>query len=121
MSTIKGHVNELNELIEALKMHNLKGKELRSKITDVKNQIDIYLDETSQIGFKHNGTIITRQIVEKKERKQPAKKIIDSIEILRKAGVREPETVLKELKETQFGEITEKQKLRVEKVREKKR
>ena len=113
MST-KADVMELNELKIEIKRVSSSLKDLRTREKIIVERLAKYLDETNQPGVKYaNTAIILEQrnpIARKKKKIQES----DTLEVLRKHGILDPEQALKDIIKARTGDPVLKQTVRLQ-------
>jgi hypothetical protein len=115
--SIKSDVLELNMLRSEIKSLKLKIKSLREKEKAAEKRISDFLKSRDQPGVKFQGTAV---ILEEKSKSIPKKnkeKDADSIAVLQRLGVEEPEKALLEILAARKGESFTLEKLKVAKYK----
>ena len=113
MST-KADVMELKNLKIEIKRVSFSLKTLRDREKIINERLTKYLTETKQIGVKYANSAI---ILEKKTPSAHKKKKIqesDTLDVLRKYGVSNPEQALKDITKARKGSPILKQKIKLQ-------
>jgi hypothetical protein len=117
MSTIKGYVTELQQLNHEIKIQLKNLRDLRGKVNQIETYIQQYLISKQQNGLKYNGTAILLDNNEKPKRKKQKDITNDSINILKKYDIENPEQLLSELTKIKKGSPEKKVKLKLKKYK----
>jgi chromosome segregation ATPase len=118
--SIQGKVTELQSIKGELKSLRERGTKLRTRIKEIEEEIDTYLEVKDQPGLKYKGLAITIDTKEKRKIKKKTDQINDAISVLEKHGVHNPKTVLDEIVEARRGSPTEHRKLKIQTYKPKK-
>lgn len=116
--SIKADVQELQAIRAEVKLLNIKRKKLRDQEKAVEARIAEYLRVKEHPGLKHQGTAIVLQEKEARSSKKPKERDADTLEVLQKYGVPEPEKALAEIMEARKGEKVVAHKLQIKKLRD---
>jgi hypothetical protein len=117
--SIRALVNESEVLKVEIKTRASQLKGLRRRLKEVEGRIVDYLDEKEQPGVKYEGKAV---YIEEKERRKPKKqrdRVEDSLGVLRKHGIDNPEEVLSELNNARRGSPEPLRKLKFGKLKKK--
>lgn len=115
--SIQAKVTELNSVNTELKSLRERTKVLRAQAKRIENEIDEYLVSKDQPGLKYKGTAIIRQVETKHKNKKKSEQKQDSIQILERLGIQNPEKVLEDLSNAKKGSPVEKKKLKFKKYK----
>ena len=115
--SIKADVNELEAIRFELKQLTLKRKALREREKVIEGRISAFLKSKEQVGVKHNGTAIV--IVDKQVAapKKPKDRDADTISVLEKWGIEDPEKALAEIMAVRKGDKIMKEKVCTQKIK----
>lgn len=116
MSTITSVVNELNNIMEELKIVRKRLRELNTRKAFLEKEIVDFCEEKEQPGLKYKGTTILAEEREKHLYKSKKDKMKDASEVLSKYDIDNPQDVLKELMEAMKGEAVEEKKIKIKKI-----
>ena len=111
--SIKGYVEELNNLNEEIKRNNTLNKNLKTRVKELELNIADYLRSKDQTGVKYNGQAIILESKEKHLVKKKKDKEHDVMLFLKNLGVSNTEKAYEELQKVQRGNVVEHQKLKV--------
>lgn len=114
--SISSDIKELNSLKAEIKRLSGKLKTLRKREREVETNIVEYLKYKQQPGVKYDGNAVLLENKTKKKTKKKAEYQNDSIEILRRNGISNPEEVFNELLEAKIAEESEVNKLKFKKI-----
>ena len=117
--SIQGQVNEFRSIQNELAIMRKRGTVLRKRAKQLENEISDYLESKDQPGLKYKGMAIIRESKTKRLPKKKADKNTDSIYILEKCGIKNPEKILEEIIEARKGIPTEQTKLTFKKYKKK--
>ncbi len=117
--SIQGKVNEINSIKQELKCMRHTGSVLRKRMKQIEEEIYEYLYIKDQPGLKYKGTAIIRETKTKRLPKKKNDQKADSIYILEKYGIENPEKVLEEIMEARKGSPTEQTNLKFKKYKNK--
>lgn len=115
--SIVENVNELEALTREIKLVSKQLRILRARSKKVSADIQAFLREKNQPGVKFQGKAY---IIEERSKNLYKKKDAiqnDSLDVLRQAGIKDPETVLESLFKARKGEETTAFKVKVQKVK----
>lgn len=115
--SIKGTVQELEQIEAEIKRNNERNRELRSRVKQLKADITDYLSSKGQDGMKYNGRAI---IVERKEKRPPRKKNekrYEAISVLEAAGVEDPDKLYDQIMDAHKGDPIEQLNLKFKKLK----
>lgn len=115
--SIKNDVYELESIRNEIKVLNIKRKKLKEKEKQVEIRISEYLKSKEQPGVKYQGTAILLEEKEKPLPKKAKERDMDSISVLEKYGIENPDKVLKELLNARKGDKIVKESLRITKYK----
>jgi hypothetical protein len=113
--SIKADIQELQAIRAELKILNIKSKKLRVQEKTVEGRISEYLRIKEHPGLKHQGTAIVLQEKETRASKKTKDRDSDTLEVLQKYGVSDPEKALEEIMEARKGEKVLAHKLQIKK------
>lgn len=116
--SIKSDVQELHAIRAEMKLLNIKKKKLRDQEKAVETRIAEYLKVKEQPGLKHQGTAIVLQEKETRTAKKPKERDADTIEVLQKYGINNPEKALEEIMEARKGDRILARKLQFKKYKD---
>tara|TARA_B110000211_G_C13998919_1_gene517517 strand:+ start:396 stop:752 length:357 start_codon:yes stop_codon:yes gene_type:complete len=111
--SIKGDVTELKEINKEIKRLNDRKRILNKRVKVVEQKIIKFLESKEQPGVKYQGTAVLLESKNSTKTKKTKDRENDSISVLQKYGISNPEKVLKELLSVRKGEIIEKKKIRI--------
>jgi cell division septum initiation protein DivIVA len=114
--SIKGYVDELEQLQAEIKRNNSRNRALRMRVKDLETNIKEYLAQKGQHGVKYKGRAI---ILENKERRPPKKKKekeADVISLLEELGVEDPNKAYTRIQDVQKGDPIDQQKIKFRKL-----
>ena len=114
--SIKGYVEELEQLQLEIKRNNTRNRFLHQRVKELETNIAEYLAEKGQHGLKYKGKAI---IVEQKERRLAKKKKdkeADIITLFEELGVDNPQDAYTRLVDTQKGDPVEQRKIKFKKL-----
>ncbi len=116
MSTIKGLIEEFENLESEIKRNNTRNKILRKRGNELKEQIKKYLQEKEQPGVKYRDVAIVLESKEQRKVKPKKDKERSAIEYLQTIGVENPEKAYQELVEVQKRSPQTKQEIKLKKL-----
>jgi|TARA_Y100000389_G_scaffold114197_1_gene111388 hypothetical protein len=111
--SIKGDVIELKNINQEIKRLNDRKKTLNKRAKVVEQKIIKFLESKEQPGVKYQGTAVLVESKNSTKTKKTKERENDSISVLQKYGISNPEQVLKELLNARKGETVEKKKLKI--------
>ena len=114
--SLKGYVEELNQLKLEINRNNAINKKLRTRAKELEQTIKDYLQEKNQNGLKYNGQAILVENIEKRPNKSNKEKYEATISFLSSIGVSNPEEAYTQLEELKKGEAIEKTTLKFKKI-----
>jgi hypothetical protein len=114
--SIQAKVDELNSIKKELDYVRKKTEPLRKRVKELEKEICEYLNTKEQNGLKYKNIAIIKEQKTVRTRKTKEDKLRESINLLRKHGVNNPERLLTELTEAQKGNPQEKEKLTIKKL-----
>jgi hypothetical protein len=114
--SIKGYVDELEQVQNEIKHNNARNKILRQRVKELQDNITGYLTEKGQPGLKYRGRAILLESKEKRPVKKKKEKEADVISLLGKLGVFEPEQAYAQLMDIQRGAPVEQQQIKFKKL-----
>lgn len=114
--SLKGYVEELNQINLEIKRNNIINKKLRTRGKELEDLIKGYLQEKNQNGLKYKGQAILLENKEKRTNKTKKEKVEDTINLLHSLGVSNAEDAYNQLQEVQKGSTIEHTKLRFTKI-----
>lgn len=117
--SIQGKVNELKSIQNELTSLRKRSSGLRAQAKQIEKEIEDYLDAKDQPGLKYKGMAIIRETKDKHKTKKKADQKADSIYILEKNGIEDPEKVLEEILNARKGSPTTHTKLKFTKYKNK--
>jgi hypothetical protein len=111
MTSIQGDIAEVKSLTIELKKQRAIVKQLNQQKKAAEQRIIDYIQSKEQDGMKYNGEAI--RVMDKKKRATKKKKDQeeDALTVLRENGIRNPDTVLKQLLESRRGDEIDEFKL----------
>lgn len=112
----KADVMELNEIKTEIKRICGTLKDLRKREKDIESRLTKYLSETNQPGVKYGTTAIVLEEKTPASRKKKSSVETDSIDILKRSGVSNPEDVMRALADARKGPPVFTQKIRLQKL-----
>jgi hypothetical protein len=115
--SIKADVKELEILRSEIKMLKLRIKTLRYKEKAAEKRISDFLKSREQPGLKFQGTAIILEEKTKSLPKKPKDKDSDTILVLERLGVQNPQEALKEIIAARKGDSVHSEKLKVQKYK----
>jgi len=113
MST-KADVMELKDLKTEIKRVSFTLKTLRERERKIDERLTKYLTETNQPGVKYANTAIILEQKTPSARKKKKNQESDTLEVLRKYGVSNPEQALKDITKARKGDPFLKQKIKIQ-------
>jgi very-short-patch-repair endonuclease len=111
MSNIQGEVLEHKALNQEIKKQLGVLRTLRKNISDTESRIDEYLESKDLPGVKYKGYAVMRNPNPKRRIKKKKEQLTDSISVLEKYDIHNPQDVLKEIMEARKGSPTRNSKL----------
>jgi indole-3-glycerol phosphate synthase len=118
--SIQACVIEIKAIQLELKSLNEQRKKLKNREKQLENEIKNFLKQKEQHGIKHQDTVIILEEKECKSSKGAKERENDSIRVLEKYGIRDPNGLLKELNEARHGPKVVKEKLKISKLNKQK-
>lgn len=118
MSNIQGDVIELQSLKQEYKKQLGILASYRKNIAAVEYRIQEYLDAKDQPGVKYKGYAVMRNTKPIRKRKKKDEQLSDSISVLERYHISNPEEVLKEILEARRGSPGPSNKLVVKKYKD---
>jgi hypothetical protein len=115
--SIRSDVIELQTLQGEMKSLRARIKILREKEKTVMERISAFLKSRDQPGLKFNGTAVVLEQKEKATPKKQKDKDADTLLVLERLGIRNPEEALKEILTARKGETQPIEKLKVAKYK----
>ena len=91
--SIKGQMNELDEITREIKLLNDKLSKLRKRKKTIEENIGEYLESNNKPGFKCNGKIVTKFEKETRKRLNKRDKEENMKNILRQHGINDSDGV----------------------------
>lgn len=114
--SLKGYVDELNQLESEISRNNAVNKKLRERCKSLHQIIKEYLQEKNQSGLKYNGQAILVESKEKRANKSKKEKELAVINLLSSLGISNPEDVYNQLEDVKKGESVEETTLKFKKL-----
>jgi hypothetical protein len=115
--SIRADVQELEYLNSEIKVLQNRIRSLRDKKKLVEGRISNFLKSKEQPGVKFQGTAIILEEKEKAKPKKPKDKDADTLLVLERLGVENPENALKDILAARKGETFNLSKLKVKKYK----
>ena len=113
--SIRADVKELEILRSEIKMLKRRTKILRDKEKAAEKRISDFLKSREQPGVKFQGTAIILEEKPKSLPKKPKDKDADTILVLERLGVEDPQKALQEIIAARKGDTIHSEKLKVQK------
>ncbi len=114
--SIKGYVDELEQLQSEIKRNNSQNRAHRQRIKELEANIAEYLAEKGQHGLKYKGRAIVIENKERRPVKAKKQKEADSISFFEELGVDDPQDAYNKLQETQRCDPVAQQKIKFKKL-----
>ena len=102
--SIQHNVNELQEINKEIKRLNEKKRTLNKRAKLLEENIIKFLESKEQHGVKYKNKAVLLESKKKTRTKKTKERATDSISVLQKYGISNPEKVLKELLDARKGE-----------------
>jgi hypothetical protein len=118
MSNIKGYVTELKSLKNEIKVQQSSLKVLRQKAKQVEESIQEYLESKGQTGLKYKGMAIMVDHKEKRRRKKKQEQLEDSLSVLSRYDIDNPQRLLDDLMDARKGSPEPRKKLKFQTYKE---
>jgi hypothetical protein len=109
---ISSDIDEFHNLTNEIKRLSITLKKLRNRRKKIESNIVEYLKFKEQKGVRYGDSALLIENKETRKRKKASECKIDSINILRRYGIRNAEEVLNELSNAKKGESTEVNKIK---------
>ena len=119
MLTIQNKVNELKSINEELSRLTIQSKTMRKRVKVLEGEIDDYLEEKDQPGFKHEGMLIIRKTKTRRKMKKKSEQKSSVIDMLKKHGVNNPEQAYEDVMNARRQSPTEESVLKMERIKKK--
>lgn len=113
--SLKGYVEELNQLKLEINRNNAVNKKLRIRAKELEHSIKEYLQQKNQNGLKYNGQAIIVENKEKRTNKSKKEKYESAISFLHSIGVSNPEEAYLQLEDLKKGDVIEQTTLKFKK------
>ena len=114
--SIKGYVDELEQINLEIKRNNIRNKALRQRAKELESNISLYLAEKGQQGLKYKGRAIIMENKEKRQVKPKKEKQSSIISLLEEWGVTDTSEALTRLEDVQKRSPVEHQKIKFKKL-----
>lgn len=114
--SLKGYVDELNQLKTEISRNNAINKKLRERCNNLQQLIKEYLQEKNQSGLKYNGQAILVENKEKRANKSKKEKEAAAINFLYSIGVSNAEEAYQQLEDAKKGDSMEETILKFKKL-----
>jgi hypothetical protein len=118
--SIKADYNELKGINHEISVLSKRAKELRKKKVELEERIAEYLKINQLPGIKNQNEAIMLKQAKKFEGKSNKAKDADTLSVLQKYGIENPEAVMEELKMCKRGDETIVEKIKIEKIKKRK-
>ena len=102
--SIKGQMNELDELSKEIKLLSERMTKLRKRKKEIEENIGQYLESNNKPGFKCNGKIVTKFQKESRKRLNKRDKEENMKDILRENGINDTDGVCNQILESIKGD-----------------
>ena len=112
-SEIVSKLNELDDINNEIKRFKAAIKKLNNRSSALQTQIQEYIVEKNQPGFKYNNTVVTLDKKQKIKRKTKKQKNEDQVDALRKLGITNPNEVLMVLDRSGKGETVMNESIKI--------
>jgi seryl-tRNA synthetase len=106
-------LEELNSLKAEMGRYKLAIKKLKERSDVIEKQIQGYIQEKNQPGFKYNNTIVTLDSKNKTKRKNKKDKQEAQVEALRKLGISNPNEVIQVCERAGKGDIVKTESIKI--------
>jgi hypothetical protein len=116
--SIRADVQELEFLNSEMKVLRRRMKFLRDKQKATEGRIAQFLKAKEQPGVKFQGTALILEEKEKAQHKRPKDKDADTITVLERLGVENPQEALKDIIAARRGETQKTERLKVKKYKQ---
>lgn len=116
---IKGYINELKLLKNEIKNTHTRLRSLKDKAKNVEQHICNYLKSKNEPGVRYDGVALVLDEKEGRSRKKKQDQLKDSLDVLRRYGIPNPQRALDELLESRRGDTQFNTKLTVKKYNKK--
>lgn len=114
--SIKGNINELDNINQEIKRISTQLKSLRKRKKLLENTIVEYLNNNEQNGVKYNNNAIFIKKKTKKKQKKKTQQKNDMLNILRQYNIPNPEQVLNQINNAKVEDVEEIDKLHIQKI-----
>ena len=114
--SIKGVIDELDDIEMEIKRNNYRNKELRERKKVLETEVDTYLESKNQDGMRYKGRAIVIERTEQRPQKKKVDKKSSVIGLLDAAGVYRSEELYERLLDVQKGDPIEKKKIKFKKL-----
>ena len=112
---IKGYITELKLLKNEIKITQARLRSLKDKAKGVETHICNYLKSKNEPGVRYDGVALILDEKERRSRKKKNDQLKDSLDVLRRYGITNPQHALDELLESRRGDTQLNTKLTVKK------
>ena len=112
-SEIVSKLNELDDINNEIKRFNAAIKKLKNRSSALQTQIQEYIVEKNQPGFKYNNTVVTLDKKQRIKRKTKKQKNEDQVDALRKLGITNPNEILMVLDRSGKGEAVVNESIKI--------
>lgn len=112
---IKGYITELKLLKTEIKTTQTRLRSLKNKAKKVEQHICNYLKSKNEPGVRYDGVALILDEKEGRCRKKKNDQLRDSLEVLRRHGISDPQRALDELLESRRGNSQVNTKLMIKK------
>lgn len=114
--SIKGYVDELEQIQIEIKRNNTRNRSLRQRLKELEANIADYLAQKGQHGLKYNGHAIVVEQKEKRAVKKKKEKEADTLSLFEDLGIDNPQEAYVKLQEVQKGDPVEQMQIKFKKL-----
>mgnify|MGYP003328252247 CR=1 FL=1 len=116
-SEIARYLDEIENIKYEIGRFKLGIKKLKARQADIEKELQKYIREKNQPGFKYNNIVVTLDNRNKIKRKTKKQKEEDQIEALRKLGITNPNEVIQVLAKSGKGNVVEYESVKIKNLK----
>lgn len=116
-SEIARYIDEIENIKYEIGRFKEGIKKLKARQSDIEKELQKYIREKNQPGFKYNNIVVTLDNRNKIKRKTKKQKEEDQIEALRKLGITNPNEVMQVLAKSGKGNVVEYESVKIKNLK----
>ena len=116
-SDIARYIDEIENIKYEVSRFRKGIKKLKDREKTIENELQKYIHEKNQPGFKYNNTIVTLDNRNKLKRKTKKQKEEDQVQALKNLGISNPNEVIQALNKSGRGNVIEYESVKIKNLK----